>query len=163
MKSSNDKALSHIVKRALSGEGAHAGTQNVFDGLDWRVAAMQPPGVPHSIFQLLAHITYWQNWVLKWLDAEDPAVPRHAAGSWPSNPGPASSDEWKLAVRSFRGSLDKLESRSGEGDLLGAIGKTSRLRMFHTIASHTSYHIGQVVILRQLLGKWPPPSGGLTW
>jgi uncharacterized damage-inducible protein DinB len=43
------------------------------------------------------------------------------------------------------------------------IDKTSRLRMFHTIASHTSYHIGQVVMLRQLLGKWPPPSGGLTW
>jgi hypothetical protein len=82
VKSGNDKVLSHIVRRALSGEGAHAGTQNVFDGLDWRVAAMRPPGVPHSIFQLLAH---------------------------------------------------------------------------------TSYHIGQVVILRQLLGKWPPPSGGLPW
>lgn len=163
MKSSNDKVLSPIVRRALSGEGAHAGTQNAFDGLDWKVAAMRPPGVPHSIFQLLAHTTYWQNWVLQWLDGKDPAVPRHAAGSWPSNPGPASPDEWKRAVRNFRGSLDKLEGRSGEGDLLGTIGKTSRLRMFHTIASHTSYHIGQVVILRQLLGKWPPPSGGLTW
>jgi uncharacterized damage-inducible protein DinB len=42
-------------------------------------------------------------------------------------------------------------------------GKTSRLRMFHTIASHTSHHIGQVVMLRQLLGKWPLPAGGLTW
>ena len=163
MKSSNDKVLSHIVRRALSGEGAHAGTQNAFDGLDWRVAAMRPPGVPHSIFQLLAHTTYWQNWLLQWLDGEDPAVPSHAAGSWPSNPGPANPDEWKRAVRNFRGSLDKLEGRSGEGELLGTIGKTSRLRMFHTIASHTSYHIGQVVTLRQLLGKWPPPSGGLTW
>src|ERR1019366_8739055 len=62
--------------------------------MGWRVAAMRPPGVPHSIFQLLGHTTYWQNWALQWLDGKDPAVPRHAAGSWPSNPGPASPDEW---------------------------------------------------------------------
>ena len=124
---------------------------------------MQPSGAPHSIFQLLAHISYWQDWVLQWLDGKNPAVPRHAAGSWPSNPGPTSAEEWKRAVRIFRAGLDKLESQAREVDLLGRIGKMSRLRMFHTIASHTSYHIGQVVLLRQLLGKWPPPSGGLTW
>lgn len=163
MKSRNDKVLSRIVRRALLGEGAHAGTRNAFDSLDWKIAAMRPPGVPHSIFQLLEHITYWQNWVLQWLDGKDPTVPRHAAGSWPSNPGPASPDEWKRALRNFRRSLDKLEERSGKGDLLATMGKISRLRMLHTIASHTSYHVGQVVILRQLLVKWPPPSGGLTW
>lgn len=163
MKSSNDKILSHIVSRALSGEGAHAGTRNAFDSLDWKVASLRPPGIPHSIFQLLGHTTYWQNWVLDWLDGKDPAIPRHATGSWPSNAGPANAADWKRAVGNFCRSLDELESRSGEGDLLGTIGNTSRLRMLHTIASHTSYHIGQVVTLRQLLGKWPPPSGGLTW
>jgi len=163
MKSSNDKVLSSIVGRALSGEGAHAATQNVFDGLDWKVAATRPPGVPHSIFQLLAHTSYWQNWVLQWLDGEDPAVPKHAAGSWPSNLGPENPEEWKREVRNFRAGLDKLEGQCRKVDLLGAIGKTSRLQMLHAAASHTSYHIGQVVMLRQLLGKWPPPSGGLTW
>jgi uncharacterized damage-inducible protein DinB len=163
MKGNNDKVLSQIVGHALSGQGAHAGTQCVFDGLDWKTAAMRPPGALHSIFQLLAHTSYWQNWVLRWLNGQDPAVPKHAAGSWPSDLGPASPQEWKRAVRDFRVGLDQLKSRSREGDLLGKIGKTSRLRVFHSIASHTSYHSGQVVILRQLLGKWPPPSGGLTW
>jgi len=35
--------------------------------------------------------------------------------------------------------------------------------MLHAIGAHNSYHAGQVAFLRQLLGKWPPPSGGLTW
>jgi len=35
--------------------------------------------------------------------------------------------------------------------------------MLHTIATHNSYHAGQVALLRQLLRKWPPPSGGVTW
>jgi hypothetical protein len=35
--------------------------------------------------------------------------------------------------------------------------------MLQAIASHNSYHAGQVVALRQILAAWPPPSGGLTW
>jgi uncharacterized damage-inducible protein DinB len=37
------------------------------------------------------------------------------------------------------------------------------LEMLHLIGSHTSYHVGQVALLRQMLGAWPPPSGGVTW
>ena len=32
-----------------------------------------------------------------------------------------------------------------------------------SFAAHNAYHLGRVVLLRQLLGSWPPPSGGLTW
>jgi hypothetical protein len=35
--------------------------------------------------------------------------------------------------------------------------------MLQTIGAHNSYHLGQVVQLRQMLGAWPPASGGLTW
>ncbi len=32
-----------------------------------------------------------------------------------------------------------------------------------SIANHNAYHLGQVVLLRQLLDSWPPPSGGDSW
>jgi hypothetical protein len=32
-----------------------------------------------------------------------------------------------------------------------------------SFAAHNAYHLGRVVLLRQLMGSWPPPSGGLTW
>ncbi|HVT98255.1 MAG TPA: hypothetical protein VHE33_12175, partial [Acidobacteriaceae bacterium] len=32
-----------------------------------------------------------------------------------------------------------------------------------SFAAHNAYHLGRVVLLRQILGSWPPPSGGLTW
>jgi len=159
----NEKVLSQIVKRALSGEGAHAKTETVFEGVDWNTAASRPPSAPHSIYQLLKHMSYWQNWVLQWLDGKDPAIPKHAASSWAPQIGPANANEWKQAVSDFHEDLKKLEMLAGTVDLLGRMGRTSRLRMLHTIASHNSYHAGQVVALRQLLGKWPPPAGGLTW
>jgi len=31
------------------------------------------------------------------------------------------------------------------------------------MAAHNSHHLGQVVLLRLMLGAWPPPSGSYTW
>ena len=160
---SNPKILSSTIGNALSGKGAHVRTKNLFAGLSWKVAGTRPEGLPHSIFQLLNHMSYWQDWVVKWLDGADPPIPKHASGSWPGSPGPASSKEWQRAVRGFRNGLTKLDRQSREGDLLATRGKHSRLGMLQAIASHNSYHVGQVVLLRQMLGTWPPPSGGVTW
>ncbi len=161
---SNDrKILEKTVGSALSGKGSHVATKDVFAGLDWEAAGAQPEGAPHSIFQLLNHMSYWQEWVVKWLDGENPPVPKHASGGWPGNTSPASPKEWQRAVRGFRSGLAKLDRQSRAADLLATRGKHSRLGMLQSLASHTSYHAGQVVVLRQMLGAWPPPSGGLTW
>jgi uncharacterized damage-inducible protein DinB len=66
-------------------------------------------------------------------------------------------------VKDFRSGLDSLEQRARKEDLVARRGKETRLGMLHTMASHNSYHGGQVVFLRQMLGAWPPPSGGVTW
>jgi uncharacterized damage-inducible protein DinB len=161
--SSDRQVLEKIASRALSGKGAHVETKNLFAGLDWKVVGTRPEGVPHSLFQLLNHLTYWKDWVVKWLDGENPPIPKHASGGWPGSPTPASAREWQRAARGFRSGLDRLARQSREADLLATRGKHSRLGMLQTIASHNSYHLGQAVLLRQMLGTWPPPSGGLTW
>lgn len=157
------KLLEHVVDRALSGKGAHLASAEAFSGLDAQAAGERPTGLPHSIFQLLNHIVFWQDWVVKWCDGEKPRVPKHASGTWPADPQPANEAEWIGCVRRFQNGLKELERRSRNGDLLAKNGKQSRLEMLHAIASHNSYHIGEAVVLRQILGKWPPPSGGLTW
>jgi len=160
---SDHTIMQETVGRALSGEAAHVATKNLFEGLDWNLAGARPEGAPHSIFQLLGHISYWQDWVLRWLDGGNPSVPKHAAGGWPKDPAPASKRDWARAVKGFQRGLDGLERRSRKGDLLAQRGKHTRLGMIHAIASHNSYHAGQVAVLRQMLGAWPPPSGGVTW
>ena len=161
--SSSRKILEKIVGNSLSGKGSHVATKNLFAGLDWKVVGARPKGVPHSIFQLLNHISYWQNWVVKWLDGKNPPIPKHASGGWPGSPGPKGSKEWRRAVRGFQSGLKKLDHQAREADLLVTRGKYTRLGMLQAIASHTSYHAGQVVVVRQMLGTWPPPSGGVTW
>ncbi len=31
------------------------------------------------------------------------------------------------------------------------------------MAAHNSYHVGQIAMVRQALGAWPPRGGGDTW
>lgn len=159
----DSKVLATTLGHALSGEGAHVGSRNVFEGLAWKLAGVRPEGCPHTLFEILGHVIYWQDWVVKWLGGKTPPTPKHASGSWPSRPGPENAKTWSRAVKRFQRGLDELERRSQEADLFAKRGKKSRLEMLHAIASHNSYHLGQAVLLRQMLGAWPPPSGGLTW
>jgi uncharacterized damage-inducible protein DinB len=152
-----------VLSRALTGKDSHVETRIIFDGLDWKVAGMRPAGAPHSLFQLLNHITYWQEWVVRWFDGKKPRVPKHAQGGWPGGVGPATRREWDQAIRRFHSTLRALDQHSRGKDLLLKKGKMTGLEMLHLIASHGSYHGGQVALLRQLLAAWPPPSGGATW
>jgi uncharacterized damage-inducible protein DinB len=100
---------------------------------------------------------------VQWLTGKKPALPKHAGGSWPGENAPQDVEEWREALHQFEQSLQALIRASQEKDLLHKQGTKTRLEMLQTIASHNSYHLGQVVLMRQTLGAWPPPSGGLTW
>jgi uncharacterized damage-inducible protein DinB len=160
---SESKILHKTLGRAVSGEGAHAGTEAIFAGLDWQLAGIRPERAPHTVFELLNHMVFWQDWAIRWFAGGSPPIPQHASGSWPGASGPASEEAWQAAVECFRKGLEALAEQSREADLFARHGNKSRLEMLQTMAAHNSYHAGQVVLLRQMLGAWPPPSGGLTW
>jgi uncharacterized damage-inducible protein DinB len=161
--SADGKAPERLARRALSGKASHVETKEVFSGFDWKAAGSKPRGVPHSVYQLLKHMSYWQDWVVAWLKGESPEVPRHASGSWPGEVGPSSRRDWDEAVKQFRQGLGTLVRACRGAALSSGRSRKRRLEMLHTIGAHNSYHAGQVAFLRQLLGKWPPPSGGVTW
>ena len=157
------KVLEKNVRNALSGKGSHVEAKKALEGLDWKSAGARPRNATHSVYQLLNHVVFWQEWVVKWLDGEKHPVPKHASGSWPGGISPEDSEEWEQAVKRFGKGLNDLTRRTRDADILSKGGRKSRLEMLHTIASHNSYHIGQIVQVWQMLGAWPPPSGGLTW
>jgi hypothetical protein len=86
---SGDQAMiQKAVEKALSGKGAHVATQNLFEGLDWKLAGERPAGAPHTIFELLGHMTYWMAASRRFPSMPrqaGPRIPRRAAGriGWP--------------------------------------------------------------------------------
>lgn len=161
---SNDlTVVEKTVSQALSGKGAHVEVLSAFEGLDWSIAVERPVGVQYSILQLLNHMSYWQDWVVQWLDGDEPEVPEHASGGWPGSTTLAGPQDWQQAVAHFKKGLGELMDRSRGAALLVARGDKSPLEILESIALHNSYHVGQVVLLRRMLDAWPPPSGGVTW
>ncbi|MCY3844548.1 MAG: DinB family protein [Acidobacteria bacterium] len=163
----HDQESRDTLVRALSGEGAHVEVKTALDGVTWTRAGARPHGIPKSIFQIVNHLIFWNAWVVDWLDGADPPIPQQDSDSWPGAVGPASADEWEAAAARLGDLADALAQHAREDDLrstrlsLGA--PKSRATMLHTIASHNSYHLGQIVLVRRIVGAWPPPGGGLTW
>ena len=155
--------LRAVVGQALSGRGAHVKTKGALDELDWQLAGARPGDAPHSIFRLVNHIVYWQDFGLAWLAGAKPETPEHADDSWPGAETPEDESEWKKLVGRYEEGLDEFHKRVEGSDLFAGSHKKSTLEVLQMIASHNSYHIGQVAQLRRMLGSWPPPGGGETW
>jgi uncharacterized damage-inducible protein DinB len=133
--------------------------------LDWRLVGQVPAGVTHSIWQILNHMIYWQEFSLTLLRGENPNNPKHASDTWTDKVSPTSEGEWKEVVRTFLEGLCTAEEFT-DVDLEHAVAareNRSRAEVIGMIVGHNSYHMGQVVLVRQMLGTWPPPSGGDTW
>lgn len=160
---SDQRVALTAIARSLTGNDAHVDTVQVLEGLDWRLAGERPEGAPHSIFQVVHHIVYWQEWAASWLDGKQPKLPEHASGSWPETQRPSSRREWERTTRRLERARRALETRARTADLWSRHGQWSALELLLLIGSHTSYHAGQITLLRQTLGAWPPPSGGVTW
>lgn len=157
------QSLRSVVLQSLSGRGAHVLVRDAVDGLDWQTAGASAGEGTHTIFQIVNHLAYWHEFALAWIDGGKPATPEHAADSWPGGAAPESQAAWRESERRFLASLDDLEARARELELFEDRGPKTVLEILQLIASHNSYHVGQIAGLRRALGAWPPPGGGATW
>lgn len=158
--------FARTLGHALRGEGAHVEVLAALDGMSWRLAGERPPGAPHTIYQILNHLIYWQDVFIQRLTGAHAPPPPHAAAGWPGTAAPAAEVEWLGAVRRFSEGLACVQALVSVDTLDEALpnwNHRTRAEAIAGTASHNSYHLGQIVLLRRMLGAWPPPTGGDTW
>ncbi|MFD1030276.1 DinB family protein [Metaplanococcus flavidus] len=151
-----------FFRKALHGQEAHVDTATVFDGLDWRQAGEKATGFPHSVWELLFHVNYWQDFMLDLLNGDTPKSQNPDAESWPASPSPESEEEWDSAVAYFLKGLKEAEQEGGKDlteQVVAGRGET-RAECLQTIVLHNSYHAGQVVFARKIMGDWLPVTSG---
>lgn len=120
-----------------------------------------PPNLPYSAWQLLEHLRITQRDIL---DFSAPPTGGYQPiewpeGYWPKSPQPPSAHAWDESIatihrdlKTFLALIEKPSSdlykpfRWGDGQNL--------LREALLIADHNSYHIGELILLRRLLGAW---------
>ncbi len=151
--------------------GAHSflAPQAALAGLTPAQAHAAPSRSPHSVAEIVAHMAFWQDWFLDRCDGRQVPAPARAAFGWPS----VATGSWSAVHERFEQGFTRAlrladdEERTSqpiapplEFDFLK--GYTTGDALAH-LALHNAHHLGQIVVLRQQAGAWPPPAGSWTW
>ncbi len=148
----------HLLALLTSGH-AHADFDTALRNLPSALRGKRPRGAEHSPWEVLEHMRIAQWDIFEF--SRDPAhqSPEWPSGYWPGTPAPPDDQAWNRSVRAFRRDLKAmcdlianpstdLNARIAHGD-----GQTI-LREALLVADHNAYHLGEMVLLRRLLGAW---------
>ena len=147
------------LRRILGWQDAHAGFEKSVEGLAAKLRGVRVDGFPHSAWELVEHLRITQHDILDFCVNADYKEKEWPRDYWPASAEPPSANEWDESVRQYRGDRQKLQELAADPaiDLAATIphgtGQTY-LRELLLVADHTSYHVGQLVLLRRLLGDW---------
>ena len=156
---SND-SWQHIVASSLDWEQAHASLESAVRDLSPELRGKRADNFPHSVWELVEHIRLTQHDLLEFCCNPNYHEPKWPDGYWPSSPAPVSESAWAECLAGIRHDTEAFKRFTMEAgrDLTAKIphgtGQTY-LRTVLVAVDHTSYHVGQIVAVRRLLGAWP--------
>jgi len=155
----NDHVLRQHLLYLLQGDGAHTDFDSTLKDLPTALRGTRAPSAAHSPWELLEHLRITQRDVLDSIRNAKHVSPEFPAGYWPASPSPASDKAWEKSADGFRADFkaltEMLEDKST--DLLAPIPHSDGQTIFRKVAmlaDHNAYHLGQMVLLRRVLGGW---------
>jgi hypothetical protein len=149
----------HLVD-LLRGRNAHIDLEGALKGLPAKLRGVKPKGAEHTAWQLLEHLRIAQWDILEFSRNPKYVSPAWPDGYWPKTEAPPSGAAWNKSIRQIRADFAAMQKlvAGKKSDLFRPIphgdGQTL-LREALLVADHNAYHIGQLVLLRRLLGAWP--------
>jgi hypothetical protein len=153
--------LREQLARALGWEDAHASFDSATKGLPESLRGKVPAGMAYSCWQLVEHLRITQWDILDFCINPGYEERKWPDDYWPKDPGPESPAHWERSLRAFAEDRDRLIrlAKDPSIDLFAPIphgsGQTI-LRELVLVIDHNAYHIGQLIVVRRLLGTWPP-------
>ena len=156
----DEKVVRDYLRRALSWHEAHVDWKKAVKGIPAKDQGRRPKGAEHSPWELLEHMRLATWDILEFSRDPKHVSPDWPAGYWPKKPAPRNAAAWDKSVKALEHDLEEMGKlvTDPKTDLLapipGGSGQTV-LREALLIADHNAYHLGQLVLVRRLLGCWP--------
>ena len=155
--------IDEILLNALKGVNAHVDPRNAVEALTIEVAGKEIKNSPYTIWQILKHINFWQERFISYIKEDYTRPSLSAKEGWSFSASPSNEEELQNEIKKFKLSLDEVNNFNKEELEKKAQRYKSGYDVLQAMASHISYHIGEIVLMRRMLGSWPPLSGGDTW
>lgn len=160
MSSDPQKSLREHVLYLLRGGGAHVHFDKAVADLPRALRGRTVAPVPHSPWRLVEHMRIAQWDILEFSRNPKHVSPNFPEGYWPRGDAPPDDLAWDRALDRFRADLTAMCALVADpaSDLFAPIphgdGQTI-LREALLVSDHNAYHLGQLVVVRRLLGCWP--------
>ena len=154
-----DQSLREHVLSLLRGGGAHLDFDAAIADLPAELRGARVAGVPHTPWRLLEHMRLAQWDILEFSRSPRHVSPPFPEGYWPAGDAPPDDGAWDRSVAAFRAELRAMQDLVADPatDLFTPLphgeGQTV-LREALLVADHNAYHLGQLVVVRRLLGAW---------
>jgi hypothetical protein len=156
-------ANAELVKQLvalLDGGQAHATFEDAVKDFPAKLRGVVPDGLPYSAWQILEHIRIAQHDILNF--SAPPTGGYHGLkwpeAYWPKEAEPETGD-WERSIAAVLADREKFKAllTKPNADLykpfLWGTGQ-NLLREALLIADHAGYHVGELIVLRRLLGAW---------
>lgn len=131
---------------------------DAFKGIPYDKISDRPNGLPYSIWELSQHLRIAQHTYLHTGKDENFKAPKWPDEFWPKEKHP-SEKEWEECLKAIHSDREELlalirEKKSTLAEPLAHAKGRSLFDLALAAARHSSYHTGEIVVLRRLLGIW---------
>src|SRR5215831_595898 len=147
------------LAKALAWGEAHADFDKAVKDFPPALRGRRAHGLPHSAWELLEHLRLAQHDILDFSRNAKYKELTWPDDYWPASPEPPDEEAWDKSVAAFRRDRKALQKMAADPKLNLARkiphgdGQTY-MREILLVIDHNAYHVGELVLLRRLLGAW---------
>jgi hypothetical protein len=162
-----DRLIRQQLVKMLVGGQAHMGFDAVVANFPLDYINHTAPNVPYTPWHFLEHMRIAQWDILEFILDPNHVSPDYPHGYRPPATEQAGVAQWHQTVDAIRADLQDLQSIATDPaiDLFAPIPHAQEYTIFRellVVADHNAYHIGELALLRQVMGLWPEKERYLT-
>lgn len=154
--------LIDAIHSGFNGEWTHIDPKKALAGLTIDNAKKKPNKSTHSCWELLHHIVIWQETIIKNIKGETIDWNEiEGKDNWPTHETMLEDFNFGNLLNRFHTGMEEAQSLLKSVDFINkSVGfpELSTIKLYLTLLQHTSYYIGQIITVRQILDDWPPKN-----
>lgn len=154
-----DTLIRKQLKSFLQDAKAHVNFQDAVRNFPEDKMNVLVPEIGYTAWQLLEHLRIAQEDILDFMLNPDYASRKWPDDYWPSPKEKADQTLWDTSVKGILEAQESLKKMLDDPatDLYRPMAHAEKYTMFREfilVIDHNAYHVGQIVLLRKLLGVW---------
>ncbi len=154
-----DQVLRDQLEKLLRGGQAFRPLEEVLDGITAEEAGKTVPKLPYTLWKLIEHLRIALIDILEFSRDPNYESPEWPTGYWPQEDAPANQQALEASIQAIQDGLEQMIQliQDPANDLYKPFTHgtgQNLLREAMLVAEHNAYHLGEIIVLRRLLGNW---------